>query len=77
MLFKREQIQFTCQVHQGTRGADCIEIKRLSEYAAFPIRHYWADTFAQMFEKHRRYLSKEGEARYARRSALQPPGNDL
>ena len=28
------------------------------------VRHYWADSYRQLFEKHTRYIQREGEARY-------------
>ncbi len=28
------------------------------------IRHYWADSWGELFEKHRRYIENEGETRY-------------
>ena len=30
------------------------------------IKHYWIDSYSQMFEKHYRYLKHEGESRYKR-----------
>jgi len=30
------------------------------------IKHYWIDSYSQMFEKHYRYLKHEGESRYER-----------
>lgn len=30
------------------------------------IKHYWVDSYSQMFEKHYRYLKHEGESRYKR-----------
>ena len=65
MLYRRDRTEFTGCVHRGTRETLGSCNKTLHEYAAFPIKHYWVDTFGQMFEKHRRYLRKEGEARLA------------
>ena len=30
------------------------------------VQHYWCDTYAQLFEKHKRYLKHEGKAKYER-----------
>jgi glycosyltransferase involved in cell wall biosynthesis len=65
-MYRRDRIDFTGHVHQGIKLRHSTTVIDLSRYAQFPIRHYWVDSLAQMIEKHRRYIWKEGEDRYAR-----------
>jgi glycosyltransferase involved in cell wall biosynthesis len=65
-LYRRDRIEFTGQAHLGIKLRHGTTVVDLSHNAQFPIRHYWVDTLAQMIEKHRRYIQKEGEDRYAR-----------
>lgn len=65
-LYRRDRVAFTGHVHAGMSSVAGAACRTLSDYSASPIKHYWADNVPQMIEKHRRYLGKEGEARYAR-----------
>lgn len=61
----RERVVLCPEVHRGYRvrlGYDRCQLPRKSfDYC---IKHYWVDSFAQMFLKHWRYIKREGQARY-------------
>lgn len=52
------------RVHGGILVLDDYEMIDISSEQIAPVRHYWADSFPQLFEKHLRYLRLEGHARY-------------
>ncbi|NOZ71576.1 MAG: glycosyltransferase [Chloroflexi bacterium] len=61
----RERVMFSTKVHRGYTlrpGYERIKLPRKTE--GYYIKHYWVDSFSQMFAKHWRYIQREGEARY-------------
>jgi len=59
----KERVSFLGAVHRGLSilpGYSVFEYPR--EYRYF-IRHYWVDSYKDLFEKHLRYLKEEGRAR--------------
>ena len=62
----RRRTEFPSLVHRPLTPLPGYERVMLSSHAAHRIQHYWVDSYRQLFEKHRRYLRHEGEARYAR-----------
>lgn len=66
-VFHRNRIEWSVNVHSGVTnckpGYRTIEIPARGDN---PVRHYWIDTYKQLFEKHNRYIPHEGESRYAK-----------
>ena len=63
-MFHKDRAEIMPYVHKGfnpKRGYARIDAEPAGDYA---VRHYWADSFEQLFEKHNRYLRHEGESRY-------------
>jgi len=63
-IFHKDRVEISPYVHRAFRckaGYPQISIEPEGDFA---IRHYWADSFHQLFEKHNRYLRHEGESRY-------------
>ena len=66
-LLYRGRVEIITAVHSGY--AHCKPGYRATLIPATddnPVRHYWIDTYEQLFEKHNRYIPYEGEARYAK-----------
>jgi len=65
ILVHRDRCTFTGDVHRGIelREGYCAESIDWDN-ASGHIRHYWMDSYQELFEKHRRYVREEGEARY-------------
>jgi glycosyltransferase involved in cell wall biosynthesis len=62
----RQRVDFRPLVHHGIK---CLQGFRTGHVdydgnTKKVIRHYWADSFADLFEKHWRYVKCEGQARY-------------
>lgn len=63
-VFHKDRVILEPYVHSGIRckeGYVCIHVDKSS---CNIVQHYWADSFAQLFEKHQRYIQEEGRARY-------------
>ena len=64
-VFHRKRVTLSTYVHGNRRilpGYDVVKLKQnVPNYYA---KHYWADSYRQLFEKHARYIQHEGEARY-------------
>jgi len=65
-IVHRRRAEFPTGVHHGPRPKLGFTKTRLPYERRFQIEHRWIDSYAQYFEKHRRYLSREGQARYDR-----------
>ena len=62
----RNRVKFSPYVHRGINlipGYTSISLPHIPENC---IRHYWVDSYKQLFKKHYRYILKEGESRYNR-----------
>lgn len=66
-IINKERVEIRPLVHAGIVTKQEFRVVNL-EYRGETsvIRHYWVDSYSQMFEKHIRYLKYEGEARYIR-----------
>jgi len=65
VLIHRERCRLHGDVHRGIELKEGCKSVRLSwSDPECCIRHYWIDSFGQLFEKHRRYLREEGEAKF-------------
>jgi glycosyltransferase involved in cell wall biosynthesis len=62
-IVHRRRIRQVTMVHDDRHALPGYETVTLSSPKHL-LRHYWVDGFAQMLEKHLRYLGQEGEARY-------------
>lgn len=63
-VFHRNRVQLRPFVHRGILCINGYKSKCIKGNSKNSIQHYWADTFIQLFEKHWRYIKREGEARY-------------
>jgi len=63
-VFHKDRVQLKPHVHRGIRCRNGYYSERIKGISNNLIQHYWADTFGQLFEKHRRYIKHEGESRY-------------
>lgn len=64
ILFHHQRVAIEPYVHRGYRILEGYDIVRIARAGENYIRHYWIDSYHQLFEKHRRYLKHEGESRY-------------
>jgi glycosyltransferase involved in cell wall biosynthesis len=62
----RGRARFPGVVHRPVEPLPGYRRMLLPAGAVHPIQHYWADSLAQLFEKHRRYIPYEGAAQYGR-----------
>ena len=71
MLLNTDSTEILDNVHAGYRSKN-NGITLLFENDENIIHHYWADSWEELFEKHRRYLKHEGGARH--RLGMRYPG---
>ncbi len=60
----KERIAFSSAVHRGLSilpGYSALAFPREDRYV---IKHYWVESYGELFEKHLRYLKHEGLARF-------------
>lgn len=50
-------------VHVGITCREGFVVADADAGGRYPVRHYWVDGYAQLWEKHRRYLREEGRTR--------------
>jgi glycosyltransferase involved in cell wall biosynthesis len=65
LLAHHQRFVFTPQVHVGRTLKAGFEYLHLEPTGGKVIHHYWMQGYRQLIAKHRRYLKKEGAARYA------------
>ncbi len=61
----RKRVVFTSKVHKGVSlrpGWESVKVPKRSH--DYHIKHYWVDSYSQMFSKHLRYIKREGKDRY-------------
>ncbi|MBC7232568.1 MAG: hypothetical protein H5T68_04950 [Chloroflexi bacterium] len=63
-VFHKERVILEPYVHSGIRCKEGYMSAKIEKSGCNFVQHYWADSFAQLFEKHQRYIQEEGEARY-------------
>lgn len=64
LLAHNERMTFTKKIHRGpvlSKGYDFFKINYDNNNV---IHHFWMRSYTGLFEKHIRYLKKEGESRY-------------
>ena len=64
LLAHIDRFTFTPKVHVGRSLKKGYLSKQLDYNLNNFIHHYWMSSYQQLFEKHRRYLKLEGEARF-------------
>ena len=61
----KARVEFSAGVHRGRKvlpGYRVVELPgRDADYCG---KHYWVDSYRELFEKHMRYIKLEGESRY-------------
>jgi glycosyltransferase involved in cell wall biosynthesis len=62
-IFRKDKLIVSRHVHRGL-GVLSGEIAKVPFSEEKAIRHYWVDSWRQLFEKHWRYIIREGQARY-------------
>jgi len=60
----RERVEFRPLVHRGLRLCSGYEQMWIAATTSNTIRHYWADSYKQLLEKHLRYIEHEGKSLY-------------
>lgn len=60
----RRRINFGKNVHAACTVLDGFEEVRFPANGNNALRHYWCDSWTQLWEKHLRYIKGEGQARY-------------
>jgi len=63
-VFHRNRNKFYANVHRGSQLLLGYESAALPQKDNFIVKHYWFDSYIQLFEKHWRYIKKEGEVRF-------------
>jgi len=64
VVFHRKHVKFNKEVHHGSQLLEGFKKVALAEENNNFIKHYWVDSFLELFEKHWRYIRLEGQARY-------------
>ncbi len=62
-LINRNKVVYRPRVHNGIIFKD-KQAKVIDMKSKYSIRHYWADSYKDLFKKHLRYLEVEGKSRY-------------
>ncbi|MBA4385881.1 MAG: hypothetical protein C0410_14175 [Anaerolinea sp.] len=65
-IINRQRINLHMRVHNGFSlkvGFETLDIASKEQSA---VKHYWADSYKQLFAKHNRYIKNEGKSRYER-----------
>jgi hypothetical protein len=65
LAIRKSMVRISTNVHAGyivAQGGRTIDIPDSGLESR--VQHYWVDTYAQLFEKHNRYIKFEGKARY-------------
>jgi glycosyltransferase involved in cell wall biosynthesis len=65
-IVHRDRVRFDHYVHRGIEVKEGYRSEHLSSKEIGHIKHFWVDSYVQMFRKHWRYAKKEGEAKYVR-----------
>jgi len=63
-LLHKKRNRFSPNVHRGIQLLEGYNRVELPWKPDCIIKHYWIDSFYQLFEKHWRYIKREGESRY-------------
>jgi len=66
ILSHKKRNRFTPYVHRGVKLLDGFESLSLPRKEEYSIKHFWADSYQELIEKHLRYirLDVDGKSRY-------------
>jgi len=64
LLVNNTRFKFSPYIHQGRKLLSGYNDHKIAFNGINAIHHYWMQTYGQLIEKHKRYLTNEGEARY-------------
>lgn len=64
VVLHKARNNFTALSHRGTKLLNGFNSVTLPWKSGYIIRHYWIDSYKDLFKKHWRYIREEGEARY-------------
>jgi len=65
ILINKNRVEFSAHVHRGRNLKPGFKLYNIEKEGDNIIHHYWMTSYAQLFEKHRRYIKREGESMYA------------
>jgi glycosyltransferase involved in cell wall biosynthesis len=65
-LFHREKSYLEPQVHRSQQCKEGFKILTIEFKGNNAVAHYWVDSYSQLFSKHERYLTLEGESRFSK-----------
>ena len=63
-ITNRNRVEYQTYVHSSVTARPGMHWETIDGPGTAVVRHFWVDTYRQLFEKHWRYLQYEGEARY-------------
>ncbi|MCL5126317.1 MAG: hypothetical protein M1511_17820 [Deltaproteobacteria bacterium] len=71
-IIHRDRVIYTEKVHRGQECKQGFVIYEIEYNGENALKHYWIDTYVQLWEKHWRYIKLEGKTRYdeGKRSSL-------
>jgi glycosyltransferase involved in cell wall biosynthesis len=64
VLIHKERIAFSGAVHRGISILPSYISLAFPREDRYVIRHYWVESYTELFEKHLRYIRQEGFARF-------------
>jgi glycosyltransferase involved in cell wall biosynthesis len=65
ILIHRERCRISEDVHRGIEVKETYQSVQVTwDDTEHHIRHYWMDSYSQLFEKHLRYVQQEGKSRF-------------
>lgn len=65
-IFRKDRVVLKPLVHTAPQCRPGYVQVRIERKAGNVVQHYWVEGWSHLFEKHRRYISLEGEKRYSR-----------
>ncbi len=63
ILINKNRVIFKSRVHRGIELLD-KKYKIIRLKSKHSIKHFWIDSYKQLFQKHKRYIKLEGQSRY-------------
>ena len=63
-VINRNRVNVTADVHRGLKCKPGYQVFALQFRPGNAVRHYWIDSYSQLWRKHWRYIRMEGKARY-------------
>jgi glycosyltransferase involved in cell wall biosynthesis len=64
-LVHKNRVSFSSAVHRGLSILPSYNALTFPKESRYVIKHYWIDSYKDLFEKHLRYLKHEGHARFS------------